>query len=139
MEGAQQAAQLYAQGNARGAIQHFTNTMAPGSWDAMAAAGATAMQEQAVADAGTFFDVEMPAIMQWQFGVQEAGTLQIPALVVVGSNSPAGFKAGHSALLRALPRAQEEIIQGVGHELQMQQPAAVAQVINQFVRKNPAQ
>jgi 3-oxoadipate enol-lactonase len=139
MEGAQHAADLHAKGDARGAIQHFSNVIAPGSWEAMRAAGATAMQEQAVADAATFFNVEMPALMQWQFGVQEAGTLQIPALVVVGANSPAGFKTGHSALLRALPRAQEAIVQGAGHELQMQQPALVAQVINDFVRKNPAQ
>ena len=138
MEGAQRAGELYGQGNARGAIQHFSNVIAPGSWEAMTAAGATAMQEQAVADAGTFFEIELPALTQWQFGVQEAGTLQIPALVVVGGNSAAGFKAGQAALLRALPLAQEKVIDGVGHALQMEQPAAVAQTIAEFIRKHPA-
>lgn len=139
MEGAQQAAQLYAKGDARGAVIHFGNLVVPGSWDAMTAAGATAMQEQAVKDAGTFFEVEMPALMQWQFGLAEAGALQTPALVVVGGNSLGRFRAAHTALLRALPRAEEKVIEGVGHELQMQQPQAVADAINVFLRKHPVQ
>ena len=139
MEAAQQAAKLYAQGDARAAIQHFGNAIAPGSWEAMTAAGATAMQEQSVKDAGTFFEIEMPAPAQWQFGLAEAGALQTPALLVVGANSPAGFRAAHTALLRALPRGEEKVIDGAGHELQMLQPQAVAEAINLFLRKHPAQ
>ena len=139
MEGAQHAAQLYAKGDARGAVIHFGNLIAPGSWEAMTAAGATAMQEQSVQDAGTFFEVEMPALRQWQFGLAEAGAQQTPALLVVGGNSPAGFRAAHTALLRALPRAEEKVIEGVGHELQLQQPQAVADAINVFLRKHPVQ
>jgi pimeloyl-ACP methyl ester carboxylesterase len=139
MEGAQHAAQLYAKGDARGAIRHFGNLIAPGSWEAMTAAGATAMQEQGVKDAATFFDVEMPALMQWQFGLAEAGAQQTPALLVVGGNSSPRFRAAHTALLRALPRANEKVIDGVGHELQMQQPQAVADAINVFLRKHPVQ
>ena len=116
---------------------HFGNLISPGAWEAMTAAGATAMQEQAVRDAATFFEVEMPALTQWQFGLAEAGALQTPALLIVGGTSPAGFRAGHTALLRALPRAEEKVIEGVGHELQMQQPQAVADAINGFLRKHP--
>jgi len=97
------------------------------------------MQEQGVKDAATFFDVEMPALMQWQFGLAEAGAQQTPALLVVGGNSSPRFRAAHTALLRALPRADEKVIDGVGHELQMQQPQAVADAINVFLRKHPVQ
>lgn len=139
LEGVQHAAQLYAKGDARGAIMHFGNLVAPGSWDAMTAAGATAMQEQGVNDAATFFEVEMPALMQWQFGLAEAGAQQTPALLVVGGNSSPHFRAAHTGLLRALPRAEEKVIDGVGHELQLQQPQAVADAISIFLRKHPIQ
>jgi hypothetical protein len=43
--------------------------------------------DQAVIDADTFFGQELPAIMQWSFGADEAARLSQPALAVLGEYS----------------------------------------------------
>jgi pimeloyl-ACP methyl ester carboxylesterase len=131
------ATALYKQGDSRAALVRFANVIEPGAWDAMAAAGATAMQEQAIKDAGTFFDVEIPALQQWKFGSEDVGKLTMPALAVVGANSKAAARESHEALLRAMPQAEEFVAAGAGHSLQMKQPKVVADAVGVFLRKHP--
>ncbi|HET9441585.1 MAG TPA: alpha/beta hydrolase [Longimicrobiales bacterium] len=126
---------LYQQGDARGAVIRFVNTVVPGGWDAIAAAGATAMQEQAVADAATFFEVELPALQLWNFSAPDAAQLKVPTLIMVGGESTGARRAAHNALLQAIPDAEEVVIFGAGHELQMKQPHAVAEAISKFLQK----
>ncbi|HEY0672556.1 MAG TPA: alpha/beta hydrolase [Longimicrobiales bacterium] len=126
---------LYQQGDARGAVIRFVNLVVPGGWEAISTAGATAMQEQAVADAATFFEVELPALQLWKFSAQDAAQLTVPTLVMVGGESTTAQRATHKALLEAIPDAEEVVIFGAGHELQMKQPHAVAEGISTFLRK----
>ena len=44
---------------------------------------------QAVADADTFFRIELPALEQWSFTQAEAGRITQPVLAVVGADSHA--------------------------------------------------
>jgi 3-oxoadipate enol-lactonase len=128
------AISLYQQGDARGAVIKFGNAVSPGFWDAMTAAGMTHMQEQAMADAATFFEVELPALQQWQFGADDLRRVNIPALVVYGAESRPSSRAGDMALARMLPQAKPKEIFGAGHELQMKQPHAVAEALSTFLR-----
>ena len=43
--------------------------------------------EQMQRDASTFFDADLPALLQWEFGNEDAGRLDCPALYVGGSDS----------------------------------------------------
>ncbi len=136
MDALNEAFELYRAGDARGAVIHFANTVSPGAWDALAAAGQTAMQEQAVKDAATFFEIEVPALPQWQFTAEDAKRISAPALVVYGAESPPQRRQNAQSLAEALPNAQVAEIFGAGHELQMKQPHAVAAAIGGFLRKN---
>ena len=45
--------------------------------------------EQAVADAGTFFQTDLPGIQEWRFGPEEARRVTQPVLGVLGADSDA--------------------------------------------------
>ena len=128
---------LHAKGDDRAALRHFSNLIAPGTWEGLATvAGGPAMQDQAVKDAGTFFDVEMPAAAQWQFTFDDVARIRVPVLNVVGSASNAMFKETFAGVRRALPGAEALTIEGAGHELQWSQARAVAEGIAAFLRKH---
>ena len=95
------------------------------------------MQNQAVADAATCFNVELQTLVEWRFSMDDVARLRFPILAVVGANSHQALRDTHSALRMSVPQSDELIVQGAGHELQMAQPRAVAQGIAAFLRKHP--
>ncbi len=136
MQGVMRAVELHGKGDARGAIIEFANVVAPGAWDELTAQGATAMQNQGIADAATFFNVELPALGQWQFSAADIARIRVPVIVVLGGRSVAGAKATHNAVRRALPSADELVVPNAGHGLQMEQPVVVAEGLAAFLRKH---
>jgi 3-oxoadipate enol-lactonase len=136
MEAVTAALQLYGEGEVRNALMRFANAVTPGGWDALSSAGLTHMQEQAVEDGATFFEVEMPALMQWSFTPADAERITIPSLVMFGAESRRTFRVGAQALAQALPNAELKEIFGAGHELQMKQPHAVAEALSTFLRQH---
>jgi 3-oxoadipate enol-lactonase len=137
MEAVHAAGELYGKGDARGAVSRFVNAVVPGAWDRMTAEGATAMQEQAVADAGTFFEVELPALQAWQYSASDLANVKTPTLVVLGGKTDPSSRTSHGQLLRGIKGAQELVVQGAGHELHMSQPKSVADALAAFLRQHP--
>ena len=131
-----EAMQFYRRGDARLAVMRFSNAVSPGSWDALTESGSTAMQEQAVRDAPTFFDVEMPALTEWPFTEEDAARIDVPAVVVFGAESNRSARNAQQRLQSSLPRAEGFEVFGAGHELQMKQPHAVAAALNAFISKH---
>ena len=78
--------------------------------------------DQAVADAGTFFGQELPAVMAWTFGPKEAARVRQPALVVTGANSIETFHERGRLLLDWLPNAESYALPEAGHLLQVAEP-----------------
>ena len=128
------ATAIYNAGDARGAIARFTAGVAgPNTFEAMP----PAMQNQAVADAATFFTVEVPAAQLWVFNNADLAKLPFPMLAVVGANTNPAFRDGHNLVRQTVPSAEELVVTGAGHELQMSQPRFVAEGIAAFLRKHP--
>ncbi|NLN09309.1 MAG: hypothetical protein GX186_06880 [Methanoculleus thermophilus] len=48
---------------------------------------APGMFEQAIIDAGTSFELEVQALLEWRFGEAEAERITQPALAVIGSKT----------------------------------------------------
>jgi pimeloyl-ACP methyl ester carboxylesterase len=96
--------------------------------------GAVAQMER---DAATFFDTDIPALLDWQFGSAEAGRITCPVLYVGGSDSPAWFLGVRNLVLGWLPHAEDAVIQGAGHSLEVTHPAEVAEVLAAFLRRHP--
>jgi pimeloyl-ACP methyl ester carboxylesterase len=92
--------------------------------------------EQAVADADTFFGVELPALGEWTFGPDDAARIKQPVLAVLGEDSDTGwpgFGEGHHLLLEWFPQAKPFVLRQATHLLQVQNPRDMAQGLAAFL------
>lgn len=95
---------------------------------------------QAVADAATSFELDMPGLLGWSFGEAEARRITRPVLAVLGSQSNAlwpRFGETHRLLLEWLPQVQGFVLPGAAHGLQMQHPQGMAEAIADFWAHHP--
>jgi len=90
---------------------------------------------QAVADAETWFERELPGQLGWPFGEAEARRITQPTLSVLGGESDAlwsRFGETHRLLLAWLPHAEGFVLTGTTHFLQIQDPRGMAEVLAAF-------
>jgi pimeloyl-ACP methyl ester carboxylesterase len=95
---------------------------------------------QAVADAATPFECEIPGFLDWSFGEAEARHISHPVLAVLGSESEAlwdRFGETHRLLLTWLPHVQGFVLPGAAHGLQMQNPRGMAEALADFWARHP--
>ena len=92
---------------------------------------------EAVADADTFFGVELPALSDWTFGAEQAARLDRPVLSVVGNETQPVWVEVAEFLRSALPQVDECTIDGAGHLLQIQRPGPVARGMAEFLDRHP--
>jgi 3-oxoadipate enol-lactonase len=96
--------------------------------------------DQAVADAGTWFEQEVPGQLDWRFGEAEARRIAQPALSVLGGESDAlwsRFGETHRLLLEWLPSAEGFVLPGTTHFLQVQDPRGMAEALAAFFARHP--
>jgi pimeloyl-ACP methyl ester carboxylesterase len=92
---------------------------------------------QAIDDADTFFNAELPALQSWNLTPGELGRIAQPVLCVMGSRTEPLFVEAAALLGRSLPRLERCTIEGVGHLLHMQRTEPVARCISEFVARHP--
>ena len=95
---------------------------------------------QAVADAATFFETELPAGLVWRFGEEEARRIAQPVLVVLGEKSVAlhqRFAETQRLLLSWLPNAESFVLPGATHFLQVEKPRVMAEALAEFYVRHP--
>ncbi len=61
-----------------------------------------------------------------------------PALVVVGDRDVPGFREMSAVLARRIPGAEYRVVAGAGHMVNMEQPAAVNELLTRFLAGLPA-
>ncbi|MDQ3692214.1 MAG: alpha/beta hydrolase [Chloroflexota bacterium] len=127
-------AERYREAGAAVVVDEFLQMRWPGYRAALdrALPGAFA---QAVADAGTWFEHELPGLLSWRFGEAEARRISQPALSVLGGESDAlwpRFGETHRLLLAWLPDAEGVILPGVTHLMQIENPRSLAEVLAAF-------
>jgi pimeloyl-ACP methyl ester carboxylesterase len=94
---------------------------------------------QAEGDAHNFFGSYLPALGAWSFGAAEAARFTSPVLFVRGTETDRLFAEGRDLLHVWLPQTEDFTVDGVGHLLHVQRPAAVAQGIADFLVRHPMQ
>jgi pimeloyl-ACP methyl ester carboxylesterase len=138
-QGLAHSMQRYREAGARIAIDEFLQTrwpsygerlerMLPGAFD------------QAVADAATCFQVDLPAVLELRFGEEEARRIRQPVLVVLGERSVAlhpRFAETYRLLLRWLPNAEGLVLPDATHFLQVENPPAIAEALAAFYLRHP--
>jgi len=130
----------YAAGDHETALARFLALVSGLEWHAcraMLERRAPGAVAAAIADADTFFGVELPGLGAWPFGAADAMSIRQPVLSVLGTDTePLWVEI--AALLRSwIPQLEECAIEGAGHLLQLQQPDAVAQGLAAFMARHP--
>ena len=134
------AFEAYAAGDHEGALAAFLSAVSSVPWEACRAAleeRVPGIVAQAVKDARTFFEVELPGLAEWTFGAEEAAVIRRPVLSVLGSRTAPLWVEVAAFLRDSLPYVQQAEIDGVGHLLHLEQPEPVARAIAAFLGRNP--
>ena len=131
----------YQQVGARVAVDEFLHARWPGYRDHLDRLLPGAF-EQAVIDAPSWFERDLPAQLHWTFGEAEARRITQPVLSVLGGDSDAlwsRFGETHRLLLEWLPHGEGFILPGTTHFLQMEDPHDMAEALADFLRRHPLQ
>jgi pimeloyl-ACP methyl ester carboxylesterase len=120
------------------AVEEFLHARWPGYRTALERALPGGLA-QAVADAGTWFEREVPGQLAWRFGEADARRISQPVLSVLGGDSDAlwsRFGETHRLLLTWLPRAEGFVLPGTTHFPQLQDPRGLAEALAGFLARN---
>ena len=96
--------------------------------------------DQAVRDAGTSFEADLPSALDAHFDESDAGRIEQPALVLLGERSVAldpRFEETFRLLLDWLPNAEGVVVPGAAHLMQLERPGAVAEALAAFFARHP--
>lgn len=93
--------------------------------------------EQTIADADTFFGVELPALTEWAVSLEQAAQVSQPVLSVLGARTGPLWVEVDAFLRSALPHVEQATIADAGHLLQLQHPEPVAHAIANFLARHP--
>ena len=131
------AVEKYQSGDAAGAVDIFGRGMGGPDWKAQVAEAVPGGPEQAEDDARTFFEIELPALADWQFDAAKAAQIPQPILFVLGSESAPMFQEAKNLIHTWFPQAEDHIVPGANHLLQMQSPQSVAEGVSDFFSRHP--
>jgi pimeloyl-ACP methyl ester carboxylesterase len=140
MESFAPAFQMYEAGDKAGAIDGCLRTVLGREYRDMLDRVLPGAFEQAVTDADTFFQFEMPALQQWSFTKADAGRIEQPVLSVVGSESHSlwvGRTEIHELVQAWFPRTEAFVLLGASHALQLMNPTGMAEGLAGFFARHP--
>lgn len=95
--------------------------------------------DQAVTDSAGAFSSDLPGLLAWRFGANEARQLTQPLLSMLGGRSvelSPRFAEAHELLLSWVPGAEGTTVPGAAHFLQAEQPHAVAERLAAFFARH---
>jgi pimeloyl-ACP methyl ester carboxylesterase len=133
------AFEAYRRGDHSGALGLFMSVVSGMDWTTCRAVleervpGAV---EQAIADADTFFGIELPAVTEWAFGPEQAAGIRQPVLSVLGAETEPLWVEVADFLRSSLPHVEECTIDEVGHLLHVQRSEPVARAMAAFLEQN---
>ncbi len=119
------------------ALEEFLTLLSGPTWREQIEEDPPGAVAQIERDAATFFDTDIPALLDWQFSAAEAGRVSCPVLYVGGSDSAGWFLDVRDLVLGWLPHAEDAVIHGAGHSLEITHPAEAAEVLAAFLRRHP--
>lgn len=126
----------YGAGDAEGAVHGFLALVGVPDWRATIERTVPGGVAQAVADARTWFEDEMPALVAWPFGPQQAAAVTCPMLSVLGTASGPLQADARALLHRWFTQCEDADIAGATHLLQIEAPEPVAAAICEFLSRH---
>jgi pimeloyl-ACP methyl ester carboxylesterase len=135
------AVEAYRAGDRARAVDLWMRGVAGDGWREPMDRALPAAFEQAVADAPTFFEQELPAVQSWSFGERDASRIKHPALAVIGARSPEVspvWAERHALLLAWLPNVVPFVLEHATHLLHVQNPSGMAEALAAHVARHAA-
>jgi pimeloyl-ACP methyl ester carboxylesterase len=132
------AVEAYRAGDRAAAVDLWMRGVAGEGWREPMDRALPGAFDQAVADAPTFFEQELPAVQTWAFGGEDARRVRQPALAVIGGRSPEVspvWEERQALLLEWLPHAEPFVLDGATHMLHLQNPRDMAEAIASFAAR----
>ena len=84
-------------------------------------------------DAAAFFSRDIPALVSWEYGPDQATRVRVPVLYAGGTDSGPLFLQTKAWVSALFPTAQSVTIEGAGHDLALTHPAELATAIARFL------
>jgi pimeloyl-ACP methyl ester carboxylesterase len=138
MEGMRNVNQIYESGDRRGALMAFLETRAGqafrGVLDWLTTTGEF---DQAVRDADTFLQIEMPAAYAWNFTPEVAARLEQPVLSILGAHSPERAQAVHGIFKKWVPQTETAVLPEAEHALPLMDPPGIAKALAEWFARHP--
>jgi pimeloyl-ACP methyl ester carboxylesterase len=88
-------------------------------------------------DAATFFDIDIPALLGWNYTAADAALIAAPVLYVGGTDSGRWFAEVRELLLSWLPQAEDVLLVGADHSLAITHADAIASNLAAFLERHP--
>lgn len=129
----------YREAGAAVAVDEFLRARCPG-YRAVLDSVLPGALAQAVADAATAFEDELPYLPDWRFGLAEARRVHQPLLSVLGGESQSlspRFGEAHRLLLEWLPQAEGIVLPGTTHFMLLEDPRSTAEALGAFWWRHP--
>jgi len=139
LEGAAPALNAYAAGQHAAAFEMFMTAVSGFDWNRChhlleeSAPGTTAA---ALKDIDTFFGIELPSVVAWQFGPAQASRISQRVLSVRGDRTLPLWVDIAELLRTCVPHVEERRIAKLGHLLHIDSAETVAHVIAEFLDRN---
>jgi len=138
MEGMANVQAVYERGDRRGALLAFLETRAGqafrGVLDWLTTTGEF---DQAVRDADTFLQVEMPAAYAWNFDAEAAKKITQPVLSILGAHSPERAQQVHAIFKQWVPQTETTVLPDAEHALPLMDPPGVARALAVWFGRHP--
>lgn len=105
-------------------------------WRAAAEAAGPGVVDQGFQDAATFVEGEASALIGWEFGAEQAATIDSPVLSWTTTSQNPVNPAVRAFLGELFPHCEEVVLDGGDHFSVTTDPAAVAEPIAEFVSRH---
>lgn len=118
------------------ALDEFLTIVIGPDWQQIAEETLPGSSVQMRQDTATFFDTDLPALLSWRFGPQDASRIRCPVLYVGGADSGAWFAEVHELMLAWLPHTEDVVIDGADHSLALTHARRIADALSTFLQRH---
>lgn len=119
------------------ALDEFLSMLIGPDWRVVTERWLPGSAAQMAQDAATFFDTDVPALLDWQFGPADAECIACPVLHIGGTDSGPWFTESRDVLLAWLPSADDLVVEDADHSLALTHYREIADTVAVFLRDHP--
>lgn len=130
-------ARLRRQKGSAAALDAFLALLIGPDWQQIADAHLPGSAVQMHRDRATFFDADLPALLDWKFDAEDASRVTCPVLYVGGTDSGTWFGEVRELMLSWFEHAEDVVIEGADHSLALTHATQVADALIAFLGRHP--